>query len=83
MWRCERHGGHDPEAHCYPCHTENLIKAEAENERLRGDIQALLRFDQCMLCRIKLDHFDGMDIVYCSACVVTGKRKAQDYLEGE
>ncbi len=34
MWRCERHGGHDPETHCYPCHTENLIKAEAANAAL-------------------------------------------------
>ena len=34
MWRCERHGGHDPETHCYPCHTENLTKAEAQNAAL-------------------------------------------------
>jgi len=41
MNRCERHGGHDPESHCYPCHTENLIKAEAEIERLR-EVNSLL-----------------------------------------
>ena len=42
MWRCEKHGGHDPETHCYPCHTENLIKAEAQNAALVAAIQGLM-----------------------------------------
>ncbi|KKM17773.1 hypothetical protein LCGC14_1672470 [marine sediment metagenome] len=32
--RCGRHGGYLDEDFCYPCHTENLIKAEAEVEGL-------------------------------------------------
>ncbi len=42
MWRCEGHGGHDPETHCYPCHTENLTKAEAQNAALVEALDKLL-----------------------------------------
>lgn len=55
MHRCERHGGHDPEEFCYPCHTENLIKATAEIERLRE----ILRTAQKLISPIGLDSEEG------------------------
>ena len=40
--RCERHGGYLDEDFCYPCHTENLIKAEAEVERCKEAMRRLI-----------------------------------------
>ena len=61
--RCERHGGYLDKDFCYPCHTENLIKAEAEVERLR---HALYIYHDRMKEYPELRNLVGSDVLKLS-----------------
>lgn len=68
IWRCERHGGHDPDTHCYPCHTEELIRLRAENERLRAGGLLFINHMARLECESACNPFSSNPSDYCLRC---------------
>ena len=66
--RCGRHGGYLDEDFCYPCHTENLIKAEAEVERLRKAVFEFISYVADLECEEKCTGLSSNIEDYCIRC---------------